>query len=53
MTIETTTTTEQDAVIEDLLDNIDIYPEYDVLDILEEHNISLNTFKIAYDREYG
>lgn len=40
-------------VIEDLLCNIDVYPEYEVFDILEENNITLKEFKVEYDKEYG
>lgn len=40
-------------VIEDLLCNIDIYPDYEVFDILEENNITLNEFKIEYDKAFS
>lgn len=46
-------TNQQKATIKDCLDNIDIYPNYEVMEILEDANISCKEFIEAYDREFG
>ncbi len=40
-------------IIEDILINIDIYPNYEVMEILEDADIPLKDFIAAYDIEFG
>ena len=43
----------KEKAIKDCLDNIDIYPDYEVEEILEDAGVSRKEFIGAYDREFG
>ena len=56
---EVATVTREDIVmikqeaIKDCLDNIDIYPDWEIEEILHAASVSIEEFIVEYDKEFG